>query len=107
MTVHGSYHLISIIKIRSRKIEHFCRHRPAIRLNLFIFKGKTKRISTSIGAREKDLAFLLSRMKFEAYITSNDISRGQSYNFIQKPTLFLKSPKLESNLFNYYICPLF
>jgi hypothetical protein len=32
---------------------------PAIRFNLFIFKGKIKRISTAIGAKEKDFAFLL------------------------------------------------
>ncbi|KFC58283.1 hypothetical protein FEM08_29620 [Flavobacterium gilvum] len=31
---------------------------PAIRCNLFVFKEKTKRISTIIGANERDLAFL-------------------------------------------------
>jgi uncharacterized protein with HEPN domain len=31
---------------------------PAIRYNLFIFKEKTKRIFTSIGAKYKQLAFL-------------------------------------------------
>jgi len=37
---------------------------PAIRYNLFIFKGKIKRISTSIRAKGKDLAFLpLSKKK--------------------------------------------
>jgi len=30
----------------------------AIRFNLFVFKEKTKRISASIGAKERDLAFL-------------------------------------------------
>jgi hypothetical protein len=31
---------------------------PAIRFNLFVFKEKTKRISTSIGAKWKEFAFL-------------------------------------------------
>jgi hypothetical protein len=31
----------------------------AIRCNLFVFKEKTKRISSSIGANDKHLAFLL------------------------------------------------
>ncbi|KFC58652.1 hypothetical protein FEM08_25960 [Flavobacterium gilvum] len=36
---------------------------PAIRYNLFFFKEKKKRIFTSIGAKEKDLAFLGSFKK--------------------------------------------
>jgi len=32
---------------------------PALRCNLFVFKGKTKRISTTIRAKERDKASLL------------------------------------------------
>jgi hypothetical protein len=69
---------------------------PAIRYNLVVFKGKTTRIFTSIGAKVRYIAFLetLGFKKINAFTRNNPIFgvRKPKFDVIQRQilTLFFK-----------------